>query len=62
MSEMRRIRHEQDMTLAVLSQKVGVSVAYLSDIERGNRRGSPAVIDRIADSLGVSRGDLERGA
>ena len=62
MSEIRRIRQAQSMTLSTLSQKVGVSIAYLSDIEKGNRRGSPAVICRIADSLGVSVSDLERGA
>lgn len=62
MSEMRRIRQEQGMTLATISRKVGVSIAYLSDIEKGNRRGSPAVIGRIADSLGVSVAELVGGA
>ena len=59
MSEIRKIRQAQGMTLAAVSGKVGVSIAYLSDIEKGNRHGSPAVLVRIADALGVKVSDLE---
>ena len=39
------------MTLAELSMKAGISAPYLSDIERGNRRGSYATLVKIAEAL-----------
>jgi transcriptional regulator with XRE-family HTH domain len=38
---------------AALARECGISVQYMSDIERGRRRGSPAVAKRIAQALGV---------
>ena len=52
-NSIRRIRVEKKMTLAEVSEMVGVSIAYLSDIERGNRHGSETIRQKIADSLGV---------
>lgn len=48
---LRDIRKSKGMTLANLAKRVGVSIAYLSDIERGNRKGSPATIQRINEAL-----------
>ena len=50
---MRDIRLRKGITLRALADKVGVSAAYLSDIERGNRRGSFATIAKIAAVLQV---------
>lgn len=57
-TNIRALRKAKGMTLASLSEKVGVSIAYLSDIEKGNRHGSPGTISRIADALGVAVSDL----
>lgn len=58
-NRIREIRKAQHMTLAEVSGRIGVSIAYLSDIERGNRHGSEITRKRIADVLGVSVSDLE---
>lgn len=56
-NRIREIRKERKMTLSDLSEKVGVSIAYLSDIERGNRPGGET-LNRIADALGVQVSEL----
>ena len=58
-NRIREVRIAKHMTLADLSATVGISVPYLSDIERGNRHGSAGTIQRIADALGVAASDLE---
>lgn len=50
-NRIREIRKERKMTLSDLSGKVGVSIAYLSDIERGNRPGGDDTMARIARAL-----------
>lgn len=52
-SKIRSIREKKGITLAQLAEKVGKSAPYLSDIERGNRRGSYATLQKIANALGV---------
>ena len=49
--KIRAIRERKGMTLAELSMKAGISAPYLSDIERGNRRGSYATLVKIAEAL-----------
>ena len=61
-NRIREFRKKRGMNLLDLAGKVGISGAYLSDIERGNRRGSPATIDKIADVLGVPVAKLIRRA
>lgn len=58
-NRIREIRKAKNMTLAEISSEIGISVAYLSDIERGNRHGSEGTLKRIADVLGVKVADLE---
>lgn len=58
-NRIREIRKAKNLTLAEISGSIGISIAYLSDIERGNRRGSDGTLKRIADALGVSVMDLE---
>ena len=36
-NRIREIRKAKNRTLADISSEIGISVAYLSDIERGNR-------------------------
>ena len=58
-NRIREIRKAKKLTLAEISGSIGISVAYLSDIERGNRHGSDRTLRLIAESLGVSVADLE---
>ena len=52
-SIIRSIREKKGMTLAQLAAKIGKTAPYLSDIERGNRRGSYETIAKIANALGI---------
>lgn len=58
-NRIREIRKAKKLTLAEISGITGFSIAYLSDIERGNRPGSHGSLERIADALGVTVADLE---
>lgn len=58
-NRIREIRKAKNLTLADISASTGFSIAYLSDIERGNRPGSHGSLQRIADALGVKVADLE---
>ena len=58
-NRIREIRKDRDLTLAELSHNAGISIPYLSDIERGNRHGSKRALERIAEALGVTVADLE---
>ena len=58
-NRIREIRKAKNLTLADISGSIGISIAYLSDIERGNRHGSNGTLKRIADALGVSVDELE---
>lgn len=51
--EIRRLRHEQDMTLEEVSAKSGISIGSLSQIERG--KGNPAffTLFKMAHALDV---------
>lgn len=50
----RQERQRRNLSLRALAQDVGVSAAYLSDIERGNRHPtSGAMLERIGPALGI---------
>lgn len=59
-NRIREIRKQHGMTLTDLAGKIGVSIPYLSDIERGNRRGSEKIISQIADVLEVRVEELNK--
>jgi len=54
----RRLRNEQNITLRRMTPYV--SISHLSDIERGNKEPSSAVLEAIAVGLGVSTAELFR--
>ena len=58
-NRIREIRKARGMTLAEISGSVGISIAYLSDIECGHRHGTELTLQRIAETLGVTVDDLE---
>ena len=51
-------RSEMGLTLREVSERSGVSVAHLSEIERGVNRMSVDVLRQIAKGLEVSRADV----
>jgi transcriptional regulator with XRE-family HTH domain len=50
---LRRIRHDKNMTQEELADRSGVSARYVGAIERANVSASVSVLGRIADALGV---------
>jgi DNA-binding XRE family transcriptional regulator len=57
-SPLRLWRKHRGMTLETLSSAVGIGMSFLSQIETGARRGSPAVWRKLADALRVSSDDI----
>ena len=47
-------RNHQDVTLQELSERTGLAVSYLSEIERGLKPGSASALTRIANALGTT--------
>jgi transcriptional regulator with XRE-family HTH domain len=52
------LRHERELTLAALAQRVGTTKAQIQKLERGHRRLSLGWMDRLARALGVKMSDL----
>ena len=55
---LRRKRHDQNMTQEELAERAGVSARYVGAIERGDVSASVTVLGQIAEALGVEPGDL----
>jgi transcriptional regulator with XRE-family HTH domain len=55
-SRMRKLRHRLSMTLQQLSAASGVSVGYLSQVERGNATPTLGTLTQIAQALEVDAG------
>lgn len=51
--QVRAAREAAGLTLTRLGARLGVSVAHVSDIERGNRKPSQSLGDKIERELGV---------
>ena len=51
---MLALRRHHGMTLRELAARTDVAVGYLSEIERGLKSGSAAVLSRIAAALGTT--------
>ena len=56
--KIRELRDEKDLSLRELAKKIGISAAFLSDIELGRRYPSDKILLRIAEELGISKEDL----
>lgn len=54
-------REYRGMTLEELSKASGLSVGYISQLERGIRQGPRATFGKLAKALNVDAGDLEPG-
>ena len=56
--KLRRLRQDQDESLKELSERSGLSVSYLSEIEKGKKYPKPDKILDLANALGVAYDDL----
>jgi transcriptional regulator with XRE-family HTH domain len=50
---LRRIRHDKNMTQEDLAHRAGLSARYIGAIERADKSASVTVLGRIASALGV---------
>jgi len=58
---LRQLRHDRGWKLATAAQRSGVSLAYLSEVERGRKLPSMDVLARIAGAYGMSVVSLLKG-
>jgi DNA-binding XRE family transcriptional regulator len=57
-SPLRLWRKHRGMTLDALGTAVGIGKSFLSQIEKGTRRGSPSIWRKLAGALDVSTDDI----
>lgn len=57
-ARIRRLRHEQNLTLALVGLKVGVTPAALSKWENGKARPRASYVPALARALGVTIPEL----
>ncbi|RSM55750.1 XRE family transcriptional regulator [Actinoplanes sp. ATCC 53533] len=55
---LRRLRHQQGRTLQDVAEAAGVSLPYLSEIERGRKEASSEILAAICGALGVALTEL----
>jgi transcriptional regulator with XRE-family HTH domain len=56
--ELRSERQDSDRTLADVAERAGVSIQYLSEVERGLKEPSSEVLSAVAGALGLRLVDL----
>ena len=59
---LRRARHDRDLTQEELAHQTGLSARYVGKIERANVSASVTVLGRLAAALGVDPCELIRAA
>lgn len=57
---LRDLRTRDHKTLREVSEKAGVSLGYLSEVERGQKEASSELLSSIAESLGLSTAQMLR--
>jgi len=55
---LRRIRHDENLTQEELADRAGLSMRYVGAIERGDVSASVTVLGQIAEALGIEPGEL----
>ncbi len=58
---LRSLRREKGLKLAVVANRSGVSLAYVSEVERGRKLPSLDVLSRLAGALEMSVSDVLQG-
>jgi transcriptional regulator with XRE-family HTH domain len=56
--ELREERHRQERTLADVAEQSGVSIQYLSEVERGRKEPSSEILGAVSGALGLRLVDL----
>ena len=56
--EIRQERHRSERTLSDVAHRAGISVQYLSEVERGLKEPSSEVLAAVAGALGLRMADL----
>jgi len=59
---LRRIRHDRNMTQEELADHAGLSARYIGAIERADVSASVTVLGQIAAALGVEPGELVKAS
>jgi transcriptional regulator with XRE-family HTH domain len=59
---LRRMRQGKGWTQEELADRVGLSVRYVGQVERGQASMSVTVLGQFADALGTEATELVRGA
>ena len=57
---LREERQRQKRTLAQIAERAGMSVQYLSELERGRKEASSEMLAAACGSLGLSLGEFAR--
>lgn len=52
--KLKELRERKNLTQAELARKIGVNRSYISRIESGKSKPSLALLERIANELGIS--------
>lgn len=55
---LRRMRHDRNMTQEELADRAGLSTRYVGAIERADVSASVTILGRVAEALDVEPGDL----
>jgi transcriptional regulator with XRE-family HTH domain len=55
---LRRFRKEKGWSQELYAEEAGIHRTYVSDIERGNRKPTILVLEKLAAPLGVSTSKL----
>jgi transcriptional regulator with XRE-family HTH domain len=56
---LRKLRKDRGRSVSAVAAEAGISVQYLSFIERGQRRPLPPVFARICGALGIEANDRD---
>lgn len=54
-SWIRQVREDKGLSLQDVSRRSGVSVSYLSEIERGTKQPAAKTVEKLTSALGISR-------
>ena len=57
---LRELRDRADLSLRELAKRIGISSAFLSDIELGRRFPSEEILGKLAGALNVAPEDLKK--
>jgi transcriptional regulator with XRE-family HTH domain len=57
-AQVKLLRTAREMTQEELSQRSGLAIRFVQDIEAGNKQASIKTVFKLADGLGVSPTDL----